>query len=271
MDKEKDTQKDTQIGQKTDGQMSFLIFVSLKSEKFSQALYLITSYIPDNEPLKAKIREVSIDLISDSPMLAPAPTWSVSWSEENEVSPLFKVSVLESVLNNLHKIISLLRLAMAGSLVSEMNYNILLREFASFEKQLTEHLSQNGFAQNLLVGQNEESIFHKTQSISQEDSKTLARPMAHSVGLTADNRTLPKKTYSQPNQNFRKNEEEKKASRRNEIIDFLKDKDWTSIKDIAESIKGCSVKTIQRELLDLVQKGFLKKKGDRRWSRYLLA
>ena len=55
------------------------------------------------------------------------------------------------------------------------------------------------------------------------------------------------------------------------IISFLKGKDWTSIKDITDAIEGCSTKTIQRELADLVHQGVLKKKGDRRWSRYLLA
>ncbi|MCX6713591.1 MAG: hypothetical protein NTV48_00595 [Candidatus Vogelbacteria bacterium] len=262
MDKEKDTQKDMQLGQETASPVSFLRFVSLKSEKFSQALYLITSYIPETEPLKAKIREASIDLISDSPMLAPAPAWSVSWGGENEVSPLFKVSVLESVLNNLHKISLLLRLAMAGSLISEMNYQILQRELASFEKQLTDHLSQNGFAQNLLVASHEDGLTKKIDHIGQENQKALMRPTPQSSA---------KKSYGQPNPNFKKNEEVKKASRRGEILNFLKDKDWTSIKDISESISGCSVKTIQRELLDLVHKGILKKKGDRRWSRYLLA
>ena len=62
-----------------------------------------------------------------------------------------------------------------------------------------------------------------------------------------------------------------KDARRLEIISFLKGKSWTSIKDISDAISDCSTKTIQRELADLVQKGVLKKKGDRRWSRYLLA
>ncbi len=266
MDREKDSQKDTELSLRTaNSQSSFLKLVSLKSEKFSQALYLVTSYIPDSEPLKAKIRELAIDFVSDSPMIAPAPIWSVSWRGENEISPLFKVSVLESVLNNLQKTISLLKLAMVGSLVSEMNYNILAREFSSFEKQLTDYLNQNGFAQNLSINSPEDLLTQRLNHISQETQKTSTTPNRSPEPF------LVKKTNGQPNLNFRKNEEEKKASRRSEILSFLKDKDWTSIKDISESIKGCSVKTIQRELLDLVQKGVLKKKGDRRWSRYLLA
>jgi len=43
-----------------------------------------------------------------------------------------------------------------------------------------------------------------------------------------------------------------------------------SVKDFTRVIKDCSEKTIQRELLDLVEKGIVKKEGERRWSRYSL-
>jgi len=85
----------------------------------------------------------------------------------------------------------------------------------------------------------------------------------------------PKEQKSVPYQKLshlpHKSREVAKDSRRSLILSFLKGRDWTSIKDISEAIGGCSSKTIQRELSDLVQQGVLKKKGDRRWSRYLLS
>jgi len=42
------------------------------------------------------------------------------------------------------------------------------------------------------------------------------------------------------------------------------------VKDFAKVITDISEKTIQRELLDLVQRGVIKKEGERRWSRYSL-
>ena len=41
-------------------------------------------------------------------------------------------------------------------------------------------------------------------------------------------------------------------------------------KDFSFFVKDCSEKTIQRQLLDLVKEGVLKKDGERRWSRYSL-
>jgi predicted HTH transcriptional regulator len=41
-----------------------------------------------------------------------------------------------------------------------------------------------------------------------------------------------------------------------------------SIKDIRTAITGCSEKTIQRELANLISQGLIKREGERRWSVY---
>ena len=63
----------------------------------------------------------------------------------------------------------------------------------------------------------------------------------------------------------------KKNSRQNIIITILKRKKEIMIKDVSPIISGCSEKTIQRELLAMVQAGILRKVGEKRWSRYSLA
>jgi predicted HTH transcriptional regulator len=63
----------------------------------------------------------------------------------------------------------------------------------------------------------------------------------------------------------------KKNKRQSIIISLLKRKKEVMIKDITETITDCSEKTIQRELAALVDEGILKKEGERRWTRYMLA
>jgi predicted HTH transcriptional regulator len=63
----------------------------------------------------------------------------------------------------------------------------------------------------------------------------------------------------------------KKNSRQGIIIAILKRKKDIMIKDVSSLIPGCSEKTIQRELLAMVQAGVLKKIGEKRWSHYVLA
>ena len=66
-------------------------------------------------------------------------------------------------------------------------------------------------------------------------------------------------------------EEEDKRQRRSKILLIIKQKKEVTIKDISSSIKDCSEKTIQRELNSLLSEKVIKKTGERRWSKYLLA
>jgi hypothetical protein len=62
----------------------------------------------------------------------------------------------------------------------------------------------------------------------------------------------------------------RKHSRREQILAlFVKGVD-VSIKDIAARIKGCSEKTIQRELNALLYDNVIERIGEKRWSRYIL-
>lgn len=54
------------------------------------------------------------------------------------------------------------------------------------------------------------------------------------------------------------------------IIQMLKKQSNLGIKEFVKAIKGCSEKTVQRELIDLVKKGVLRREGERRWSTYSL-
>lgn len=60
-------------------------------------------------------------------------------------------------------------------------------------------------------------------------------------------------------------------NRREAIIAVLRAKGNANIKDISEVVLDCSEKTIQRELIDMINKGQIVREGERRWSRYRLS
>ena len=62
----------------------------------------------------------------------------------------------------------------------------------------------------------------------------------------------------------------KRNNRQNIILNLLKKKKDVSIKDISQIIRDCSEKTIQRELIALIEDNIIQKTGERRWSRYSL-
>lgn len=64
--------------------------------------------------------------------------------------------------------------------------------------------------------------------------------------------------------------QEVQKDRRATILGLLQRKDRINVKDVANIVRDCSEKTIQRELAALVAQGVLKKEGERRWSTYSL-
>lgn len=59
-------------------------------------------------------------------------------------------------------------------------------------------------------------------------------------------------------------------SRRERVLNVLRDKGDATIKDIVEIITDCSEKTIQRELISLIKDNVVSREGERRWSKYKL-
>ena len=280
-DIEKDNNiRDNNMGQGIDSR--FLKFAFLKSKKLVQATYLVTSFISDSEPLKWRIRESVLELMSDTSLLVPTSSLS-DGSGEGQISPLFKISVLEAVLNRLDQVANLLDIASAAGFASEMNLAILKNEFRGLSKNISSKL---GRGLKEIVGPEEASQL-LLEAREKYPVGGVATTMEHNISETNYNANVRlsemlserlKGTEAGKEKDLYQKEGGKKNrrlvnkdARRLEIISFLKGKSWTSIKDISDAISDCSTKTIQRELADLVQKGVLKKKGDRRWSRYLLA
>lgn len=63
----------------------------------------------------------------------------------------------------------------------------------------------------------------------------------------------------------------KMGDRASIILSYLRKQKRASIKDIATVVRGCSEKTIQRELGVLIDQGLVRRVGERRWSLYVPA
>lgn len=59
-------------------------------------------------------------------------------------------------------------------------------------------------------------------------------------------------------------------SRRERIVDVLKEKGFATIKDITALVTDCSEKTVQRELIALIKDNKVHREGERRWAKYNL-
>lgn len=198
-----------------------------KTEKLVSALYLISNFLSDKEPIKWQLRELGIILLSEN--------MSVSLANQ---------------------ILSLLQVAHIAGLVSEMNFTILKFEFESLIQRVEQAEKES------LKGHVLSEDFFTVSNSNQGNSSALGGVslVSNSKGHNTVSDRMSLKTGEI--------KQKDKSNRQDIIIGLLKKGGELGIKDFTSAIKGCSEKTIQRELATLVSKGQVKKAGEKRWSRY---
>ena len=284
MDIKKDIQGRGMLSNQASGSMeSFTISIGKKGERLATALYLVTSFLSDTEPLKGRLRTLSLDLVRD----ASSVRYGTTSVETN---------VLEMVRANIGETLGLLELALIAGLISEMNFSILKREYATLRDAIEIKKASRESRTDTILGdtffgssfgtpafQNSSNL--NTHHLPQKDQShdlSANNPKGHSIGqketTVSDTKTkghapAPRVTApaSVPNSKFNIQNSVQKESRRTRILKLIKDNREVTIKDITTYFPELSEKTIQRELVSLVEANVLKKFGERRWSRYSLA
>ena len=206
-------------------------FITKKTEKLASAVYLVTNLLSDNEPMKWTLRRKVSELLS----------FIMSYKDVRQ-------SELNNFINNsrtkISEIVSLLEVSLLAGLVSNMNFSIIKQEFSNLLDSLkNDHKtdSTNGVIPN--------TFFDNTNTILHTNTLRNLVSVKDSLAIKDNNA-------------FKSN------NRQGIIIGLLKKKKELSIKDIAVIIKDVSEKTIQRELISLIEAGLVSKTGERRWSKY---
>ena len=208
-----------------------------KYQKLASAIYLITGFFADPEPLKWRLRSLSADLVLES------------LRDKGACS---------------REIVSLFTLAKTAGLVSEANHDILVREFSKIEEEA-------GRSLELMLPLEAEP--KPSQFPVRMVEPMMAQAQAKAPGIK-DNINESKDKITEERPSLLKEfgaVSVKKNSRQSTIIALLKRKKEIMIKDVSPLISGCSEKTIQRELSEMVTAGILKRIGEKRWTRYSLA
>jgi len=237
----------------------YLIYIFKKTEKITSALYLVSGLLKDDEPLKWELRDRGMDLVSSS--------FTASSSVPGD-----KNVVIQSLFTAALETISLLNVAKISNLISEMNHMILVREIDQVVTLLRDRLAQNAENAGYVLSES----FFKTPDLfsSGFKSESAARSAQPGESYKGQNSTQQLQAIPTVRSNQRhgnsENSQLKKTQRQQMIMELLKGQSGLTIKDFSKVIKDCSEKTIQRELLELVDKGVVKKEGERRWSRYSL-
>lgn len=143
------------------------------------------------------------------------------------------------------KLNTVIKMQNAKTISVDKNHSQSDNQFKSVfrQKEDEEKLKENTIRQNISIRQNE------------------ILPKAPSKGRRVNASLVNKSALIQ----------ERKENRRDQILNiFVSGKEY-SIKDIAKKIPGCSEKTVSRELDNLIAENLVRREGERRWARYLLA
>ena len=245
---------------------SYGLFVFKKTERIVTAIYLLTGLMSDSEPMKSRLREIATELISNALSMSERV-----WGEE-----FFQ----KGIFNNISEILVLFNIAETTKMVSKMNHDILVSELYKLSNFLTTSGSNYSsakiaFSPNIFPGDYNYAPdkSYKNNSLNIQDSfdmkgQDLYKGQKDIKDIEKDNvfnKMSPIK-ISDGEKNIKD-----KNNRQNIIKSMLKSGVKLTIKDFAKNIKGCSEKTIQRELISMVSSGVLKKEGERRWTKYFLA
>ena len=209
-------------------------------EAVSRAIYLITDLFDKDEPLRMSLRRSAIECIDNS-------------------------DKKESFL----KLISLISLSKNVGLITDMNASILINVLNSKVEYLNNKVDENrsDIDVSQLIKEEREVIDKVETAVVSIDDRVdeiekVENKKPQNTSITIHNNTQNIKTITNISMDI--------GSRRKRILEIVKTRGAVTINEFMDSIKGCSSKTIQRELTSLVLSGNLKKTGERRWSKYSL-
>jgi hypothetical protein len=288
-----------------------LDFLHSKIERLGTALYMVTSYMPGEEPVRMSLRVAALS--------STAAATHLKVKDEN--------AHLLEIEKDITHIISLLRLSHTIGIVSDMNGRVLTEEYQKvlsvilaqkghravlplslgdlFEPHEYSHFSPKGHklqsgiaapdprlaatsnqgADTMPAEAQANKLANKIESVTQgktESTKIVIAPNNQATNQTNKSNVSRVSTYSvaskkvtkvsdtsSVNREASQENKERRNARQMQVLAAVSTEREMSIRDVADRVKGCSEKTIQRELNTLVEKHKIRRIGEKRWSRYL--
>ncbi|MBU0750063.1 hypothetical protein KKH15_00930 [Patescibacteria group bacterium] len=222
------------------------VYIYKKSERLAKAIHLITPAFRSSPALRDRLDRVAVGLVD-------AGTLPLANAKKELSRELLALS-------------SVLGIARAGGLLSEMNADLisreahlLLQEVALYEEPRMMLEETSTLAE--LAKESSARISSAARSSHEGSDKNV-----HSKG---EGKTAPYKGHSDKGQNVIK-DIATKAPRTQAILDMLRGNASLSIRDIAAGVRDVSEKTLQRELQKMIDEGVVNKSGERRWTVYSL-
>lgn len=243
-----------------------------KIKKLTGALYRVTDLYSDKEPLKWSLRDRAMNIYTS--LMSVMQIHLSKQDSKNKISNLFRLedtvpmqaSVLfEEIVISINHIVHSLEIASTGAFVSDLNFDILRKEYLSLLSFLEGKKNDFIFEQKLLIEPTIDS-FKSFLNVEKKDiNNTKGQKTPNSKGHYLNKKMSVSNTKRQkPTKTKSLNSTERK----DKILNFLGKNGKKTVNEIAVNFNGISTKTIQRDLFDLVKNGDLMAEGEKRWRVY---
>ncbi len=232
-----------------------LLTITRKSEKLTTAVYLITDFFDSRESLRWELRARALSFLSFTDALFH------KGKDEREITKDTPRALIEEIL-------LFLGLARNVSLVSSMNFSILKEEYQILLSIILAEMRQRMDLNDFEFPERFFAASQESRPRMESDAKDKPLHIEESIKDTDIGHARLSQDYiTAYGENVARY---KKDIRRETIVKMLRAKGEITVKDISYLMSGVSEKTIQRELIAMVDEGILAKEGERRWSKYLL-
>lgn len=248
-----DMEIDNKDNNKGSEREEFCNLLTDRTQKLTGAMYRVTDLLSDKEPLKWTLRERAVSLLNNL-MSVISPVASLR----------DKGVVFEEIKNSISQLSKVLELTSTGTYTTSFNFEVLKKEYNNLQA-IIEGEKELLFAEPTLLLLGEETVKPEKQEkeIIKDtgEVKRTEEDKGHYVQKQPAIAATPKPKIVVRYDN---------NSRSEKVINFLRNNNNKTIKEIATMFSGISEKTVQRDLLELVRVGKISAKGEKRWRTYSL-
>lgn len=277
-----------------------LPFSYTKVKNLVTALFMVTDIMDKEEILRNNLRKISLEIITD--------TYSVSYQTDKNIKDIIRKTSL--VVSLLDIACDLKMVSVMNNNILKKEFGIFIKSLEEMISNLDFNINENLDLLFKEEESRKSSLFEITEAFpighqgqDKENNLSFIKPIQKNIGQEATNlgvqkgstllnalreielskskekvtevkaKSLAKSLPKNTNKNIVNNS---KSSRQEEIVKIIKDaKEGLTITEIKVKSKGeiasMSDKTLQRELVSLVENRVLYKTGEKRWSRYFVS
>lgn len=247
----------------TDKERDIAQYILEKSLRIASVTLKLTSLMDTYISLRSQLEKTSMRLVELS---ASAQTSmqarTALLTQLRTLVGLFATAQLSGVMSYKNTSIMISELVGLADMVAEVEWVHVRRAVEETAFNVT--TGDAFYAQESYTGPSKTSNGYARRTTSPASTQRVASIEKDTTSFEGSNMHTPPKPHVERVQEIQKD-------RRATILGLLQRKDRVTVRDVAQVIKDCSEKTLQRELLALVRQGVLVKEGERRWSTYRLA